>query len=283
MTGLGRWSRKPTGGNRMKSFGKALSTMGFARSAAFTLSGSDQKTEAQQRGLTNARVETRLDPDGRQQIGDALLRHQQGARQRRRSRRSRRHGCALLAAGSKRKLAGDHTWRAYLSTEATATTPAVNARDRIDGGPRSNAGGDLIAPPLAALRGQQSKLAKDTAVTEVSDEVSAASHEILTGSRSDRTALPGNAQRTCNNRTSSGAGSAQVGYSDRKGPRDQPKRLSASSAAPPCSTASQSISGISSWRRPDRLARPYNFSDAAACNPGPEFALGSHSLNVERS
>jgi hypothetical protein len=25
--------------------------------------------------------------------------------------------------------AGDHTWRAYLSTEATDTTPAVNARD----------------------------------------------------------------------------------------------------------------------------------------------------------
>jgi len=118
--------------------------------------------------------------------------------------------------------AGDHTWRAYLSTEATATMPAVNARDRIGGGPWYNSGGDLIAPHLAALHGSQSKLAKDTAVTEVSDEVSPETHEILTGSRPDGTAFPGNAQRTCNNWTSGDAGSAQVGYSDRKGQGDNP-------------------------------------------------------------
>jgi hypothetical protein len=34
--------------------------------------------------------------------------------------------------------AGDHTWRAFLSTEATATSPAVNARDRIGAGPWYN-------------------------------------------------------------------------------------------------------------------------------------------------
>jgi hypothetical protein len=45
--------------------------------------------------------------------------------------------------------AGDHTWRAYLSTEATATTPAVNARDRIGGGPWHNAGGDLICARIS--------------------------------------------------------------------------------------------------------------------------------------
>src|SRR5882724_6450394 len=60
--------------------------------------------------------------------------------------------------------AGDHTWRAYLSTEATDTTPAVNARDRIGGGPWYNAEGDLIAPHLAALHGAMSKLGKDTAI-----------------------------------------------------------------------------------------------------------------------
>jgi hypothetical protein len=34
---------------------------------------------------------------------------------------------------------------AYLSTQATATARAVNARDRIGGGPEYNANGDLIA------------------------------------------------------------------------------------------------------------------------------------------
>jgi hypothetical protein len=37
--------------------------------------------------------------------------------------------------------AGDNTWRAYPSTEATDTTLAVNARDRIGAGPWYNAEG----------------------------------------------------------------------------------------------------------------------------------------------
>ena len=40
---------------------------------------------------------------------------------------------------------GDHTWRAYLSTSATGSQPAVNARDRIGKGPWYNAEGLLIA------------------------------------------------------------------------------------------------------------------------------------------
>src|SRR3546814_2187345 len=39
--------------------------------------------------------------------------------------------------------AGDRTWRAYLSTQATETEPAVNARDRIGSGPWHNAAGEL--------------------------------------------------------------------------------------------------------------------------------------------
>jgi hypothetical protein len=39
----------------------------------------------------------------------------------------------------------------------------------------------MIAPHLAALHGSQSKLAKDTAVTEVADEVTPELHEIITG------------------------------------------------------------------------------------------------------
>ena len=72
--------------------------------------------------------------------------------------------------------AGDHTWRAYLSTEATDTTPAANARDRIGGGPWYNAEGELIAQHLAQLHGATSKLDKDTALTEVAEPVSAELH-----------------------------------------------------------------------------------------------------------
>jgi hypothetical protein len=98
----------------------------------------------------------------------------------------------------------------------------------------------MIAPHLAALHGSQSKLAKDTAVTEVADEVSPGFHEILTGSRPDGTAFP-DAQRTCNNWTSNGAGSAQVGYSDRKGQGDNPN--SWNSATSGCSEEAFRTSG----------------------------------------
>jgi hypothetical protein len=127
---------------------------------------------------------------------------------------------------------GDHTWRAYLSTEATATSPAVNARDRIGAGPWYNSSGDLIAPHLAALHGSQSKLTKDTAVNEIGDEVSPEAHEILTGSRPDGT---GNARRACNNWTSSGAGSAQVGYSDRMGKGENPSSWNSAHPTSGCS------------------------------------------------
>ncbi len=215
----------------MSSFGKALSAVGLSLSVAFMLSASDQKTEAQQRGGPNApssipmggnKSVTRffVTSKGLGKGGD--LGGLAGADA---------HCQALAQAQG----AGDHTWRAYLSTEATATAPAVNARDRIGGGPWYNSGGDLIAPHLAALHGSQSKLAKDTAVTEVSDEVSPDAHEILTGSRPDGTAFPGNAQRTCNNWTSSGAGSAQVGYSDRKGQGDNPNSWNSAHPTNGCS------------------------------------------------
>src|SRR5712692_2943368 len=50
--------------------------------------------------------------------------------------------CQKLAEAEK---AGDHTWRAYLSTTATQNQPAVNARDRVGGGPWYNGEGLLIA------------------------------------------------------------------------------------------------------------------------------------------
>jgi hypothetical protein len=112
---------------------------------------------------------------------------------------------------------GDHTWHAYLSTQATAAASAVNARDRIGGGPWYNADGDLIAQNLAQLHGARSMLGKDTAVTESAGEVSVDQHEILTGSRPDGTAFAAGPDRTCGNWTSSNSGGAEVGYFDRSG------------------------------------------------------------------
>jgi hypothetical protein len=131
--------------------------------------------------------------------------------------------------------AGDHTWRAYLSTEATDTKPAVNARDRIGGGPWYNAQGDLIALHLAQLHSATSKLSKETAVTETADEVNAELHEILTGSRPDGTAFPASEHRTCGNWTSSSGGSAQVGYFDRFGPGENPNSWNSAHNTNDCS------------------------------------------------
>ncbi len=70
--------------------------------------------------------------------------------------------CQTLAtaAGS-----GGKTWRAYLSTSATASTPAVNARDRIGKGPWQNVKGVVIAKDLTELHGTNN-ITKQTALTE---------------------------------------------------------------------------------------------------------------------
>jgi hypothetical protein len=139
--------------------------------------------------------------------------------------------------------AGDHTWRAYLSTEATETTPAVNARDRIGGGPWYNGEGDLIAQHLAQLHGVMSKLGKETAITEGADPVNAELHEILTGSRPDGTAFTGSLHRTCGNWTSSSTGSAQVGYFDRAGPGESPNSWNSARTTNGCSEEAFHSSG----------------------------------------
>jgi hypothetical protein len=127
--------------------------------------------------------------------------------------------CQALA---KAEGSGDHTWRAYLSTTATASAPAVNARDRIGTGPWYNSAGVLIATNVEELHGPNSKISKETAVTERLDEVNGVGdtpnvHDMLTGSRPDGTAFPPGEDLTCGNWTSSGAGSAQVGHHDRRG------------------------------------------------------------------
>ena len=117
--------------------------------------------------------------------------------------------------------AGGRQWRAYLSAQATAGSPAVNARDRIGRGPWRNANGVVIANDLAQLHGANN-LTKQTALTESGAIVNGRGdtpnmHDILTGSQPDGTAIAGNADTTCGNWTKSGEGAAMVGHSDRTG------------------------------------------------------------------
>ena len=67
-----------------------------------------------------------------------------------------------------------------------------------------------------------SNLFKQTALTEKGGVVNGFgdmpnTHDMLTGSQSDGRAYTDNADHTCNNWTSSGAGQAQLGHSDRPG------------------------------------------------------------------
>jgi hypothetical protein len=130
--------------------------------------------------------------------------------------------------------AGDHTWRAYLSTQGTDGGRAVNARDRIGGGPWYNAEGELVAQHLAQLHGAMSRLGKETALTESAEPANPEQHEILTGSRPDGTAFPRGADRTCGNWTSSDGGSAQVGYFDRTGPGEIPNSWNSARGTDAC-------------------------------------------------
>jgi hypothetical protein len=132
--------------------------------------------------------------------------------------------------------AGGRTWRAYLSTQAADGHPAVNARDRIGGGPWQNAKGTVIANSLDELHGDN-HLTKQTALTEKGDIVNGRGdtpnrHDILTGSQRDGTAFAASEDRTCKNWTSSTQGAAMLGHSDRIGLRDDEASRSWNSAHP---------------------------------------------------
>ncbi len=121
------------------------------------------------------------------------------------------------------------TWHAYLSTQAEAGKPAVNARDRIGKGPWYNVRGGLVARNLSHLHGDTldearlgNSLSWATAFTELNEPVKRAGdkpneHDILTGSKPDGTAYTDAADHTCKNYTSADAGSVQVGHFDRTG------------------------------------------------------------------
>jgi hypothetical protein len=125
--------------------------------------------------------------------------------------------------------AGNHTWHAYLSVNATATSPTINARDRIGTGPWYNAKGAMIAKDVADLHLDNleaarigNNLGKQTALTEkgtvnngVGDTPN--THDMLTGSMADGRAYTDGNDHTCNNWTSDSTGTAQLGHSDRNG------------------------------------------------------------------
>jgi hypothetical protein len=134
--------------------------------------------------------------------------------------------------------ASDRTWRAYLSTQASGSTPAVNAKDRIGTGPWKNAKGEVIAKDVADLHGGSNNLTKQTALTETGAVVNGRGdtpneHDILTGTQPNGTAFAVAEDKTCGNWTKSGTdGSAIVGHADRTGLDTSPPALSWNSSHP---------------------------------------------------
>ena len=135
--------------------------------------------------------------------------------------------CQKLASAAGSTLT---TWKAYLSTQASAGKPAVNARDRIGNGPWHNAKGTMIARDQAHLHGDTIELAllgnlitRNNGLNEKGEQVNGVgaqpnTHDILTGSQPDGRAYTDAADHTCKNWTSNASdGIAQVGHHDRNG------------------------------------------------------------------
>jgi hypothetical protein len=133
--------------------------------------------------------------------------------------------------------AGNRTWRAYLSTQATGGTAAVNARDRIGRGRWQNAKGVVIAANVDELHSNKNKLTKETALDEKGGVVNGRGdtpnmHDALTGTQANGTAFPAAEDRTCGNWTKSGTGAAMLGHIDRQGLRDDEASRSWNAAHP---------------------------------------------------
>jgi len=133
--------------------------------------------------------------------------------------------CQTLATAAG---AGQHTWHAYLSTNASGGGTAVDARDRIGKGPWRNAKGVVIADSVEELHSASNKLDKQTALSEKGEVINGRGdspnmHDILTGSTPDGRA----GDATCNNWTSSSTeGQAMLGHHDRTGLDESPPQKS---------------------------------------------------------
>src|SRR3954468_3069508 len=131
--------------------------------------------------------------------------------------------CTQLATAAGR---AGVTWHAYLSTQGNG---AVNARDRIGNGPWYNSRGQLVGRGAAQLHGDDindarlgNALGKQLSLTEKQGVVNGVGdmpnqHDILTGSQPDGRAYTDGMDHTCNNWTSNGMGTAQLGHADKQG------------------------------------------------------------------
>lgn len=146
--------------------------------------------------------------------------------------------------------AGSKTWRAYLSTVAMGGQPTVHARDRIGSGPWYNYHGDVIAQDVTDLHSDNANLSKSSILTERGSVVNGRgdtpnTHDVLTGSNLDGTAVTAAGHDACSNWTSGadGAGSAQVGHFDRSGGGQNPTSWNSAHASRGCSQANLRGSG----------------------------------------
>ncbi len=143
----------------------------------------------------------------------------------------------LCQAQAQAAGAGGKTWRAYLSTQAEGTAPAVNARDRIGAGPWKNFKGQVVATSVEDLHSANNKLSPETSLTALGTIVAGRGytpnyHDVLTGSQADGRAFAAAEDRTCRNWTSSTKGAAMVGHIDRKGLRDDAESTSWNTSHP---------------------------------------------------
>jgi len=147
--------------------------------------------------------------------------------------------CANMAraAGSRGK-----TWVAYLSAHETANSPRVNARERIGFGPWYNAANVQVASTLNNLHSDYMQLGKANSLTENGDTVNGRGdtpneHDVLTGSSLSGRLIDDGSNHTCNNWTSSGEGSAQVGHFDRTGGGANPNSWNSAHGSRGCGQA----------------------------------------------
>jgi hypothetical protein len=136
-------------------------------------------------------------------------------------------------------------WRAFLSTSAAGGQPAVNARDRIGGGPWYNAHGAQVGANVDDLFRPGSPINKETALDERGTMVNGRGdtpnrHDILTGSTADGRAY---GDANCANWTSSGSELARVGHFDRTGGGNQPTSWVSSHDSRSCSQADLEATG----------------------------------------
>ena len=140
--------------------------------------------------------------------------------------------CKALAT---RAGAGNKSWRAYLSTQASGGKLAVNARDRIGRGPWVNSAGVQVAANVDELHSAASKINVEIGRSENGRRIPGRrfvvnQHDILTGSTADGRAFPPAEDMTCGNWTKNSGGRARVGHHDRMSGRPGPAGKSWSSA-----------------------------------------------------